>query len=144
MRWRRRRPCSRLDAAGACRVAAAEMTELAYEPSGYNAARSRPLNPWDRDIVAGGSSSGAAVLVASGCCAVALGSDSGGSVRIPAHCCGVTALKPSWGNIPIEGAMPLAPSLDTVGIIARSARDIGKVWPVVADRPGEAAVLARR
>ncbi len=131
----------RLDAAGACRVAAAEMTELAYEPSGYNAARSRPLNPWDRTVVTGGSSSGAAVLVASGCCAVALGSDSGGSVRIPAHCCGITALKPSWGNVPVDGAMPLAPSLDTVGILARSVSDIGKVWPVVADRPGAAAPL---
>jgi aspartyl-tRNA(Asn)/glutamyl-tRNA(Gln) amidotransferase subunit A len=129
---------TRLDDAGACRLAAAEMTELAYEPSGYNSVRGRALNPWNSNVASGGSSSGAAVLVAAGCCAVALGSDSGGSVRIPAHCCGVTALKPSWGAIPVEGAMPLAPSLDTVGIIARSATDIGKVWPVVAERAGNA------
>ena len=126
----------RLDDAGACRLAATEMTELAYEPSGHNAARGRPFNPWNKDVVTGGSSSGSAVLVASGCCAVALGSDTGGSVRIPAHCCGVSALKPTWGAIPVDGAMPLAPSLDTVGIIARAASDIGKVWAVIADKPG--------
>jgi aspartyl-tRNA(Asn)/glutamyl-tRNA(Gln) amidotransferase subunit A len=126
---------SRLDDAGACRLAAAEMTELAYEPSGHNAARGRALNPWSVEAVAGGSSSGAAVLVAAGCCTFALGSDSGGSVRIPAHCCGVTALKPTWGAIPVDGAMPLAPSLDTVGIIARAAVEIGKVWDIFGDRP---------
>ena len=128
---------TRLDEAGACRLAAAEMTQLAYEPSGHNAARGRSLNPWDRQIIAGGSSSGAAVLVAAGCCAFALGSDTAGSVRIPAHCCGVTALKPTWGAIPVEGTMPLAPSLDTIGVIARSAADIGRAWQIVADRPGE-------
>jgi len=129
----------RLDDAGACRMATTEMTELAYEPSGHNAARGRPVNPWNKEMATGGSSSGTAVLVASGCCVVALGSDTGGSVRIPAHCCGVSALKPTWGAIPVEGAMPLAPNLDTVGIIARAASDIGKVWSVVADKPGAAA-----
>jgi Asp-tRNA(Asn)/Glu-tRNA(Gln) amidotransferase A subunit family amidase len=138
----------RMDAAGACCLAAAEMTELAYEPSGHNAARGRPLNPWNKDAVCGGSSSGSAVLVAAGCVPVALGSDTGGSVRIPAQCCGVTALKPSWGALPVDGVMPLAPSLDTVGIIARAASDIRQVWAVMADRPGNpteirsAAVLA--
>jgi aspartyl-tRNA(Asn)/glutamyl-tRNA(Gln) amidotransferase subunit A len=135
------RVLSCLDEAGACRLAAAEMTELAYEPSGHNAARGRALNPWSSEVVAGGSSSGAAVLVASGCCAFAVGSDTGGSVRIPAHCCGVTALKPTWGAIPVDGAMPLAPSLDTVGIIARTAAEIGMVWDVVRDCPDGAGTV---
>ena len=120
-----------LDAAGADVMATAEMTSLAYEPSGYNAGRGRVLNPWSAAIVCGGSSSGSAVLVASGCCYAALGSDTGGSVRIPASCCGVTALKPTYGAIPIEGAMPLAPSLDTIGIIARSAADVSLVWAAI-------------
>lgn len=124
----------RLDAAGAQLVATAEMTEFAYEPSGLNASRGKVLNPWNVDAVPGGSSSGPAALVASGCVFVALGSDTGGSVRIPAHCCGVTALKPSWGAIPEDGAMPLAASLDTVGLIGRSARDLALVWPVVSGR----------
>ena len=117
-----------LDAAGADVMASAEMTSLAYEPSGYNAGRGRVLNPWSTDIVCGGSSSGSAVLVASGCCYAALGSDTGGSVRIPAGCCGVTALKPTHGAISTEGAMPLAPDLDTVGIIARGAADVALLW----------------
>jgi aspartyl-tRNA(Asn)/glutamyl-tRNA(Gln) amidotransferase subunit A len=120
-----------LDAAGADIMVATEMTSLAYEPSGYNAARGRVINPWSVDAVCGGSSSGSAALVAAGGCFVAFGSDTGGSVRIPASCCGVTALKPTYGVIPIEGAMPLAPSLDTIGFIARSAVDIALAWAAV-------------
>ena len=135
---------ARLDADGADLIAMAEMTALAYEPSGYNAARGRALNPWDVDLVAGGSSSGPAVLVASGCCFVGIGSDTGGSVRIPAHCCGITALKPSFGAIPVEGVMPLAPSLDTVGIMARSAADLTLVWPSISGRSGDVTQTVRR
>lgn len=123
-----------LNACGASLIAAAEMTSLAYEPSGVNTARGNVLNPWNSAYVPGGSSSGSAALVAAGCCDVALGSDTGGSVRIPAHCCGITALKPSWGVISDDGAMPLAPSLDTIGILARSAIDIGPVWTALSGR----------
>ena len=130
----------RLDRAGADLIAAAEMTALAYEPSGYNAARGRVLNPWDFGAVTGGSSSGSAALVAAGCAFASLGSDTGGSVRIPAHCCGVTSLKPTLGMIPGDGAMQLAPSLDTIGLFARSARDLALLWPVVSgsdQKPGQ-------
>jgi len=118
----------RLNQSGASLVGTAEMTALAYEPSGMNAVRGAVLNPWNFDYAPGGSSSGSAALVAAGCCFAALGSDTGGSVRIPAHCCGVTALKPSWGKIPTGGVMPLAPNLDTVGLLARSAADIATIW----------------
>ena len=117
----------RLDQAGASLIGTATMTELAYEPSGIG--RRGALNPWQFDRVPGGSSTGSAILVASGCCFAALGSDTGGSVRMPAHCCGVTALKPGYGKIPLDGAMALAPSLDTVGIFARSASDLALIWP---------------
>lgn len=131
----------RLGQAGACLIGTAEMTELAYEPSGINGARGNVLNPWSLDIVPGGSSSGSAALVASGCCFAALGSDTGGSVRIPAHCCGVTGLKPTWGSLPLDGTMPLSPSLDTVGILARSAVDAALVWAAVAhDDPVSARI----
>ncbi|MDO8876707.1 MAG: amidase [Pseudolabrys sp.] len=126
----------RLSAAGACLIATAEMTELAYEPSGINAGRGNVLNPWNVAFAPGGSSSGSAALVASGCCFAALGSDTGGSVRIPAHCCGITGLKPTWGGIAVDGTMPLAPSLDTIGILARSASDIAVVWDALS--PGGA------
>jgi aspartyl-tRNA(Asn)/glutamyl-tRNA(Gln) amidotransferase subunit A len=136
----------RLDQAGASLLGTATMTELACEPSGFT--RRGALNPWNFDRVPGGSSTGSAILVASGCCFVALGSDTGGSVRMPAHCCGVTALKAGYGRIPLDGAMRLAPSLDSAGIFARSAADLALVWPVVsgdrlakAEEPPKAVVL---
>jgi aspartyl-tRNA(Asn)/glutamyl-tRNA(Gln) amidotransferase subunit A len=124
---------SRFDGAGASLIGTAEMTELAYEPSGINPNRGNVLNPWHADYVPGGSSSGSAALVAAGCCYGALGSDTGGSVRIPAHCCGVSGLKPSWGRIPVEGTMPLAPSLDTIGLMARGAADLALLWTALTE-----------
>ncbi|MBP2295738.1 amidase [Azospirillum rugosum] len=117
----------RLDGAGARRIGFTTMTALAYEPSGVGTAR----NPWNRDFVTGGSSSGSAVAVAAGAVFVALGSDTAGSLRIPAQACGVTAWKPTHGAVPTAGAMPLAPSLDSVGLLARSARDIRLVEPLL-------------
>jgi aspartyl-tRNA(Asn)/glutamyl-tRNA(Gln) amidotransferase subunit A len=122
-----------LDQAGASLIGTATMTELAYEPSGI--ARRGALNPWRFDRIPGGSSTGSAILVASGCCFAALGSDTGGSVRIPAHCCGITALKPGYGRIALDGAMALAPSLDTIGVFARSAADLALLWPSICGEP---------
>jgi aspartyl-tRNA(Asn)/glutamyl-tRNA(Gln) amidotransferase subunit A len=122
----------RLDRAGACLIGTATMTELAYEPSGIG--RRGALK--GSDAIPGGSSTGSAILVASGCCFAALGSDTGGSVRIPAHCCGVTGLKPSYGSLPLDGTMALAPSMDTIGIITRSAADLALIWPLVSGDAG--------
>src|SRR5262245_10286814 len=96
-----------LDRAGGRRIGYTAMTELAYEPSGYNAVNGRVRNPWNPEFISGGSSSGSAVAVASGSVVVAVGSDTGGSLRIPAHCCGVAAWKPSFGAVSTSGAMPL-------------------------------------
>jgi aspartyl-tRNA(Asn)/glutamyl-tRNA(Gln) amidotransferase subunit A len=120
----------RMERAGACLIGTSVMTELAYEPSGV--VRGGALNPWRSDAIPGGSSSGSAILVAAGCCFAALGSDTGGSVRIPAHCCGVTGLKPSYGSLPVDGTMALAPSLDSIGIITRSAADLALIWPLLS------------
>lgn len=130
----------RLDAAGAVRIGFTQMTELAYEPSGFNASRGRVRNPWSLDHVTGGSSSGSAAAVASGAVAVALGSDTGGSLRIPAHCCGITAWKPTYGLVSTRGAMPLAPSLDTIGLLARSAADLRPAALALADLPSSQAI----
>ena len=113
-----------LDRAGGRRIGYTAMTELAYEPSGYNAVHGRIGNPWNVDYISGGSSSGSAAAVASGSAVFALGSDTGGSLRIPAHCCGVTAWKPSYGAVSAAGSIALAPTLDTIGILARSASDM--------------------
>jgi aspartyl-tRNA(Asn)/glutamyl-tRNA(Gln) amidotransferase subunit A len=129
-----------LDRAGGRRIGYTAMTELAYEPSGYNAVHGRVNNPWNPDFISGGSSSGSAAAVASGSAVVALGSDTGGSLRIPAHCCGVTAWKPSYGAVPTVGTMALAPSLDTIGILARSASDISNVAHILCEPGGIEAI----
>src|SRR5262245_64145691 len=113
-----------LDRAGARRIGYAAMTELAYEPSGYNSHHGHVGNPWNPEFISGGSSSGSAAAVASGSVVVSLGSDTGGSLRIPAHSCGITAWKPTYGAVSALGAIPLAPSLDTIGLLARSASDM--------------------
>ncbi len=122
----------RLDDAGACRVGFTAMTELAYEPSGYNAISAYPRNPWNLDFITGGSSSGSAVAVTSGSVVIALGSDTGGSIRIPSHCTGATGWKPSWGAVSVAGALPLAPFLDCVGLLARSAADLAPAATLLA------------
>src|ERR1700688_2153603 len=132
-----------LDDAGGFCVGYTSMTELAYEPSGYNAVYGRVKNPWNLDFISGGSSSGSAAAVTSGSVIIALGSDTGGSLRIPAQACGVTAWKPTWGLVPTAGAMALAPSLDTIGLLSRSARDMSAAAAVLAGFPLRAAASFR-
>jgi aspartyl-tRNA(Asn)/glutamyl-tRNA(Gln) amidotransferase subunit A len=131
-----------LDRAGGRRIGFTAMTELAYEPSGYNAVHGHVGNPWNLDFISGGSSSGSAASVASGSAVVALGSDTGGSLRIPAHCCGITAWKPSYGAVSTVGAMPLAPTLDTIGILARSASDMTTAARILF-KPGDIEPISK-
>lgn len=105
--------------AGGVIVGRTAMHELAYGITGVNPWQGTPTNPLDPSWVPGGSSSGAAVVVANGEADVALGTDTGGSVRIPAACCGVAGLKTTHGRISTQGVWPLAPSYDTVGPLAR-------------------------
>jgi aspartyl-tRNA(Asn)/glutamyl-tRNA(Gln) amidotransferase subunit A len=135
---------ARLDGAGARRVGFTSLPELAYEPSGYNHARGRVRNPWNLDFIAGGSSSGSAAAVASGSAVVALGSDTAGSLRIPAHCCGITAWKPTYGVVASTGAIPLAPTLDTIGLLVRSVRDMQEAANLLIadDAPSASGTIA--
>jgi aspartyl-tRNA(Asn)/glutamyl-tRNA(Gln) amidotransferase subunit A len=82
-----------------------------------------PKNPWDPHRTTGGSSSGSAVALAEGLVPLALGTDTAGSVRAPAAYCGLVALKPSDRRVNMRGVRPLAPTLDTIGPMARSAED---------------------
>jgi amidase len=100
-------------------VGKANLVELAFGGSGINPHFGTPTNPIDARLVPGGSSSGSAVAVATGEADVAFGTDSGGSIRTPAACCGVAGLKTTFGRIPVGGVWPLAPSLDTIGPMAR-------------------------
>jgi amidase len=105
--------------AGARIVGKTNLFELAYGASGINEWFGTPINPLDPELVPGGSSSGSAVAVALGEADVALGTDTGGSVRVPSAFCGTTGLKTTYGRVSTRGVWPLAPSLDTVGPMAR-------------------------
>ncbi|MDR2452717.1 MAG: amidase [Candidatus Accumulibacter sp.] len=112
----------RLLAAGAVIVGRTTMTEFAYSGLGINPFYGTPRNVWDRKTgrIPGGSSSGAAVSVADGMAVAAIGTDTGGSIRIPAALNGLVGFKPTARRIPAQGVLPLSPSFDTVGPIARS------------------------
>lgn len=122
----------RLADAGAVNIGALHMAEFAMSPTGFNAHLGHGRNPWSPAHVTGGSSSGSGVAVASRLVFGALGSDTGGSVRIPAAACGVTGLKPTQYAISTYGVMPLAPSLDCVGVLAQTARDCARLLTVVS------------
>ena len=111
-------------AAGAVIVGKVNLYELAFGASGVNEYFGTPVNPLDPERVPGGSSSGSAVAVADGDADVAYGSDTGGSIRIPAAFCGITGLKTTHGRVPLGGVWPLAPSLDTVGPMARDVAGV--------------------
>jgi amidase len=108
-----------LRAAGGQVVGRTNLHELALGVTGINPWFGTPENPLDASRVPGGSSSGSAVAVATGAAEVAYGTDTGGSVRIPAACCGISGLKTTFGRVPLAGVRPLAPTMDTVGPMAR-------------------------
>lgn len=111
-------------AGGARLVGKTNLHELCFGSSGVNPHYGTPTNPIDARRVPGGSSSGSAVAVATAAADVALGTDTTGSLRTPAACCGVAGLKPTFGVVPVEGVRPLAPSLDTVGVLAATVADL--------------------
>lgn len=94
---------------------------LACDVTGLAAGARSARNPWKKELYAsGGSSSGSAVAVAAGLAPVALGTDTGGSIRIPSALCGVSGIKPAHDPTTLQGVHPLCPSLDTIGVIAKS------------------------
>lgn len=118
--------------------------EFAFGPAGVNTVRGTPVNPWDCQVprLPGGSSSGSAVAVAAGLCAFALGSDTGGSTRVPAALCGIFGFKTTVGFWPTSGAVPLAPTLDSVGLLSRSAGDAAVIVAAVNGREPVAPAAA--
>ena len=110
----------RLRQAGAVIMGHTNMTEFAYSGLGLNPHYGTPANPTDPTRIPGGSSSGAAVSVAEGMCAVGLGTDTGGSCRIPAAFCGLAGYKPTARRIPMGGTYPLSGSFDSIGGIGQT------------------------
>lgn len=134
----------RLDRAGAVDLGRLNMVEFALGLTGHNDITGHPKNPWDRAHITGGSSSGPVAAIAARLTFAALGSDTGGSIRVPAACVGVTGLKPTYGLVSRAGALPLSQSLDHVGPLARSARDLALLLEVIAGHdPSDSTTVNR-
>src|SRR5689334_18427406 len=126
---------ARLRRAGFIVIGRTNMTEFAYSGIGINPHYGTPKSIWNRRVghVPGGSSSGAAVSVADGMAHGALGTDTGGSCRIPAAFTGLVGFKPTARRIPLTGALPLSPTLDSIGPIARSVACCATIDAVIAN-----------
>ena len=116
---------ARLKAAGGVIIGRTNMSEFAFSGVGLNPHFGTPANAASRDahLIPGGSSSGAAVSVATGASFIGLGSDTGGSIRIPAALNGIVGFKSTACLVPTEGALPLSTTMDTVCALTRSVRD---------------------
>jgi aspartyl-tRNA(Asn)/glutamyl-tRNA(Gln) amidotransferase subunit A len=122
----------KLKGAGAILVGTTNLHEFAAGVTSENPHYGPVRNPWDVSRVAGGSSGGSAAAVAAGMAMSALGTDTAGSVRTPAALCGVLGLKPTYGRVSRLGVIPLAPSLDTVGVLSSNASDAAAFLQVIA------------
>jgi amidase len=120
----------RLKEAGAVLLGKLQLTEGAY--SDHHPLITPPKNPWNADFWPGISSSGPGSATAAGLCYGALASDTGGSIRWPSAANSVTGLKPSWGRVSRHGVFELAASLDHVGPMARSAKDVAALLASIA------------
>lgn len=114
---------SRLRSCGAILVGKTNMHELGAGISGINPHYGACRNPYNRNRITGGSSSGSAAVVAAGLCPVALGVDGGGSVRLPAAICGVVGFKATFERIPHEGVLPINYTVGMIGILASTVED---------------------
>src|SRR6266480_6698744 len=137
--WRERRAertatlARKLIAQGMIVLGKTHTVEFAYGGWGTNSRMGTPWNPWDPNAprTPGGSSSGSGVAVAAGMAPWAIGTDTGGSVRLPASWCGLSGLKTTIGRVSTYGILPLAPSLDTPGPMARSVEDAALLYSVM-------------
>ncbi len=124
---------TRLRRAGAIVVGRTRTHEFAWGLTTQHPVLGGTRNPWDLTRIPGGSSGGSAAAVAAGMAAVGLGTDTGCSIRLPAAFCGLVGHKPTFGTVPTDGVLPLAPSLDHVGALVRTVADARLVLGLLAD-----------
>ncbi len=125
----------RLREQGCVMVGKTNLHEFAYGVTSFNPHYGSVLNPHDRRRLAGGSSGGSAVAVATGMCDWAIGSDTGGSIRIPSALCGVVGFKPIVGTIDVTGVIPLSQSLDTLGPMAPDVAIAARAFSMMTGEP---------
>jgi aspartyl-tRNA(Asn)/glutamyl-tRNA(Gln) amidotransferase subunit A len=134
----------RLEAAGGVLVGALNMGEYAYDFTGENVHDGPSRNPHDLARMTGGSSGGSGAAVAGGLVPLALGSDTNGSIRVPASLCGLFGLKPTYGRLSRARSFPFVGSLDHVGPLARTTRDLALAYDAMQGHDPDDPVCARR
>ncbi|MGB7438114.1 MAG: amidase, partial [Candidatus Acidiferrum sp.] len=134
-----------LKKAGVVILGKTNMHEFAYGVTTENPHFGPTRNPWDLQRIAGGSSGGSAAALAAGLCYGSIGTDTGGSIRIPASLCGVVGVKPGLARVNAEDVIPLSPTLDFVGPLARTVNDaILLLDPILVREKKEPSLVGRK
>lgn len=126
----------KLENAGAITIGKVNCDAFAHGASGENSDFGDTKNPWNKDYVPGGSSSGSAASVSANMSLISLGSDTGGSVRQPANFCNLVGLKPTYGAISRYGVIAMSSSLDTVGSFAHTIDDVEIMFDTLRGEDG--------
>ncbi|MFP3190386.1 MAG: amidase [Thermoproteota archaeon] len=124
-----------------CIIGKTNLHEFASGITGLSSYFGPAHNPYDISRIAGGSSSGSAVSVATGSSLVSIGTDTRGSIRVPASFCGIVGFKPTYNTVSTEGIFPLAPSFDTVGIMTKRVLDAAYVYYLISKEKFDLASL---
>jgi aspartyl-tRNA(Asn)/glutamyl-tRNA(Gln) amidotransferase subunit A len=125
---------ARCRAAGLTLLGKTNTDEFAMGSSTENSAFGPSRNPWNPDLVPGGSGGGTAAAVTAGLAPWGLGSDTGGSIKQPSALCGNVGLRPTYGTVSRYGVVAFASSLDQVGPVAKTVRDVALLYSVIAGR----------
>jgi aspartyl-tRNA(Asn)/glutamyl-tRNA(Gln) amidotransferase subunit A len=135
---------TRFQQAGAILLGKLNMHQFAYGPTGENFDYGHMHNPWNPELVTGGSSGGSGSAAAAGQCTITMGSDTGGSVRIPSALCGIIGHKPTYGLVSRAGLTPLSWALDHPGPMVRTVEDAALTLNVIAGHdPADSATTTR-
>jgi aspartyl-tRNA(Asn)/glutamyl-tRNA(Gln) amidotransferase subunit A len=129
-----------LKAAGAVIVGKMNLHEFAFGGSGIVSSFGPVKNPWNTDLITGGSSSGPAAAVAAGLCVAAIGTDTAGSIRCPSALCGIVGHRPSAGLLSAEGIIPLSRSFDTAGPMTQTVQDCAALLQILGGSPATASL----
>jgi aspartyl-tRNA(Asn)/glutamyl-tRNA(Gln) amidotransferase subunit A len=131
-----------LKASGAVITVKLNCDQFAYHPTGATSDFGPTRNPWNPEVISGGSSGGTGVAIATGMVYAGLGSDTGGSIRLPAAICGVVGIKPTYGRVSLEGVRLLSQTFDTPGPMARTTLDAVAMLQAMADPATEETARA--